>query len=572
MAEDADAVAATHRTFAYLHGLPVPLDEVWSWVGDTPVDVTVIRDEKDCAAQAAKREAQLELEKRLEEVGALFGIDDRHAHRGRGGPPPPERPWFARSGPSAAAASELEYARVARLPRDLAADYRRAKEEAARPTREDLRMLRLERTRRAKTLRKLFDKLAIPVRQRPIADVYHPATLRPFSPGGGPIEWTRRPSVAWTWAPPKEEAPPLTPAEREERAARAAAQREATARMLSPMEKRPPRIPPKTRAQAEPYPDDFRPPPEAQAPAPAPEPVAPAPPEEVPAAVEAPLVPEPPATEEPAAPATAQEPARPPSPTPSEPLASAEEPSYACESYGDDFARAPAPSQDSYAADFLAPEPQPAPAPAPALEPEPLEAAPEPAPQPEEHGLQPRPSQISYETYSEDFAASAPASAPASAAPTPRGFFSAESSASGRRSSAEQSLREPVPDPDPEPAPEPELEPEPEPGPVSWEAWTPAPAPDPMPAFYWLMRREYEGDHAAPASTNSPGRGLVAAVARRAFHPEELPEMALDPGERLLILRDEYDPSPGWIFAAKGTSNAGYVPRNYLDIDDGPAE
>ena len=105
MAEDADAVAATHKTFAYLHGLPVPLDEVWSWVGDTPVDVTVIRDEKDCAAQAAKREAQLALEKRLEEVGALFGVDDRHAHRGRGGPPPPERPWFARSGPSAAAAS-----------------------------------------------------------------------------------------------------------------------------------------------------------------------------------------------------------------------------------------------------------------------------------------------------------------------------------------------------------------------------------------------------------------------------------------------------------------------------------
>ena len=133
-------------------GCPCPLDEVWSWVGDTPVDVTVIRDEKDCAAQAAKREAQLELEKRLEEVGALFGVDDRHAHRGRGGPPPPERPWFARSGPSAAAASELEYARVARLPRDLAADARRAKEEAARPTREDLRMLRLERTRRAKTL------------------------------------------------------------------------------------------------------------------------------------------------------------------------------------------------------------------------------------------------------------------------------------------------------------------------------------------------------------------------------------------------------------------------------------
>ena len=127
-------------------------------------------------------------------------------------------------------------------------------------------------------------------------------------------------------------------------------------------------------------------------------------------------------------------------------------------------------------------------------------------------------------------------------------------------------MREPVPDPNPEP------EPEPEPEPVSYEAWTPSPAKDPMPAFYWLMRREYEGDHAAPASTNSPGRGLVAAVARRAFHPEELPEMALDPGERLLILRDEYDPSPGWIFAAKGTSNAGYVPRNYLDLDEGPAE
>ena len=59
---------ATHKTFAYLHGLPVPLDEVWSWVGDRPVDVTVIRDEKDCAARAAKREAQLALEKRLEEV------------------------------------------------------------------------------------------------------------------------------------------------------------------------------------------------------------------------------------------------------------------------------------------------------------------------------------------------------------------------------------------------------------------------------------------------------------------------------------------------------------------------
>ena len=89
-----------------------------------------------------------------------------------------------------------------------------AKEEAARPTREDLRILRRERTRRAKTLQKLFDTLAIPVRQRPIADVYHPATLRPFSPGGGPIEWTRRPSVAWTWAPPKVEVevPPLTPA------------------------------------------------------------------------------------------------------------------------------------------------------------------------------------------------------------------------------------------------------------------------------------------------------------------------------------------------------------------------
>ena len=107
---------------------------------------------------------------------------------------------------------------------------------------------------------------------------------------------------------------------------------------------------------------------------------------------------------------------------------------------------------------------------------------------------------------------------------------------------------------------------------MSWEAWTPAAAPGPMPAFYWLMRREYEGDHAAPASTNSPGRGLVTAVARRAFHPEELPEMGLDPGERLLILHAEYDPSPGWIFAAKGTSNAGYVPRNYLDLDEGPPE
>ena len=40
MAED--AVAATHKNFAYLHGLPVPLDEVWSWVGDRPVDVTCL--------------------------------------------------------------------------------------------------------------------------------------------------------------------------------------------------------------------------------------------------------------------------------------------------------------------------------------------------------------------------------------------------------------------------------------------------------------------------------------------------------------------------------------------------
>lgn len=49
--------------------------------------------------------------------------------------------------------------------------------------------------------------------------------------------------------------------------------------------------------------------------------------------------------------------------------------------------------------------------------------------------------------------------------------------------------------------------------------------------------------------------------------------MALDVGEQVLILLSEYEPSPGWIFAA-GTSEAGYVPRTYLavDLDIGSAE
>ena len=98
MAEDADpkgdAVTATHKTFAYLHGLPVPLDEVWSWVGDRPVDVTVIRDEKDCAAQAAKREAQLALEERL--AAKLAEEDGSPAVRANPHARPSPRRWRAR--------------------------------------------------------------------------------------------------------------------------------------------------------------------------------------------------------------------------------------------------------------------------------------------------------------------------------------------------------------------------------------------------------------------------------------------------------------------------------------------
>ena len=534
MGQDGDA--PPHKAFAYLHGLPVPLEEVWSWLAaDRPVDVTVVRDETDCAAQAARREARLHLQHRLEEVGALFGVDDRHAHRRRDHRAPPPKPWFERRGPSAAATSELEYARVAQLPRDV-----RDKAEA-RKTWADRRVRRREQACQARSISQTVDKLAKPVRQRPPVDVRPlPRLPPPFCPSSGDtIEWVRRPAAAWTTrAPPRVEAPPLSPAEKEDRAARAAAQRAAAARMASPRAPKP-RTPSLTKkrapvARAEPYPDDFQQragPPEndVAAQAPAPEPpsdplacesygddfaVAAAPETESAAAASDPkgIV---------GAPAPAPEPklSRPPSPTPSDPLATAEpspsdplvtaepspsdplataepspsdplatpEPSYACESY----ARAPEPSQDSYAADFTsepAPPPSPPSEPSRELDPEPLESEPE-------HGLQPRPSQVSYGSYSSDFAGSAPASAlasaPASAPRTPPvspgGFFDAPGSA--------EAPREPSPEPSPDPEPESD------------------PARIPAPTIYWLARREAEGDDVAPTSTHSPGRGLVSVLA-----------------------------------------------------------
>jgi len=93
---------------------------------------------------------------------------------------------------------------------------------------------------------------------------------------------------------------------------------------------------------------------------------------------------------------------------------------------------------------------------------------------------------------------------------------------------------------------------------------------DATPEAYWRARRAAEGDVPVPSP---PGRGLCAARVRRAFAAESAQELALAEGERVLVRHAEHDTSPGWIFAAKGATAAGYVPRNYLIIlrDDAAA-
>ena len=115
-----------------------------------------------------------------------------------------------------------------------------------------------------------------------------------------------------------------------------------------------------------------------------------------------------------------------------------------------------------------------------------------------------------------------------------RGFFSAESSASGRRSSADEvaatttrakllirasrrSVRAGAKGQSRRPS-------------VVGMALAPRAGSGPDAAFYWLCGASTRRPTQAVPASVSPGRGLVAAVARRAFHPEELPEMALDPG------------------------------------------
>ena len=92
--------------------------------------------------------------------------------------------------------------------------------------------------------------------------------------------------------------------------------------------------------------------------------------------------------------------------------------------------------------------------------------------------------------------------------------------------------------------------------------------PDATPEAYWRARRAAEGDVPVPSP---PGRGLCAARVRRAFEAESAQELALAEGERVLVRHAEHDTSPGWIFAAKGATAAGYVPRNYLIIIDAAA-
>lgn len=82
---------------------------------------------------------------------------------------------------------------------------------------------------------------------------------------------------------------------------------------------------------------------------------------------------------------------------------------------------------------------------------------------------------------------------------------------------------------------------------------------------YWLARHAAEG--AAPPSVTTPGRGLCVALASHAFEPSEFQEMGLAAGDRVHVLRDEFDqPGVAWVFAAAVAAGgaSGYVPRQYL--------
>ena len=128
-------------------------------------------------------------------------------------------------------------------------------------------------------------------------------------------------------------------------------------------------------------------------------------------------------------------------------------------------------------------------------------------------------------------------------------------------SSTAEPAAEPAPEPD-EPAPEPAEEPAPEP--AEEPTQEPTANPEDPAELYWLARREAEGD--APVSNAR----LCTVHARRAFAAESPPEMALDAGDRVLVLADEHAAGEGWIFATKDRV-AGYVPRNYLVRDPAAA-
>ena len=133
----------------------------------------------------------------------------------------------------------------------------------------------------------------------------------------------------------------------------------------------------------------------------------------------------------------------------------------------------------------------------------------------------------------------------------------------------EEPTAEPAAEPTQEPTPEPEAEPTEEPTAEPAAATDPAAAAprDPTPEFYWLARREIEPD-AAPASPTDPGRGLDVVVARSAFAAESAAEMSLDAGDRVLINTAKRASSDDWVFAAKSTREAGYVPRHFLVAAD----
>ena len=110
--EPAETAAAVRRNSA----TPTVQAGLRTLVGTT--QVTIIRDESDARARAAKRAARLEFARRLAEVKDAVGWDTRHYHNGARGPPPPPPPWYAR-GPSAAADKNVACVIAADTPRDL---------------------------------------------------------------------------------------------------------------------------------------------------------------------------------------------------------------------------------------------------------------------------------------------------------------------------------------------------------------------------------------------------------------------------------------------------------------------